>query len=88
MDTAMYVWRSDALRDYGHGTIAAVGASVDDARARIMRHAAKWARTERDYWWTSQGDVPDEFTEFLRQVTADIAAPPSTETVLLIKGSA
>lgn len=86
----MFMWRSEYLRDYGAGTIVAMGESVVEARA-LARVAQEVHLRER--WGylqdTDDADSLEQIQELHRLFENDIAGEPEEiEGAVLIAGSA
>lgn len=86
----LFMWRSEYLRDYGAGTIIAMGETVDEARA-VARVAQEVHLRER-WGYLQDTDDPDDLKqiqEFHRQFEDDIAGEPKEIAgAVLIAGSA
>lgn len=72
----MYVWSSNALADWGKGTIAVVASSVEEARRKAWERAEEYCK-----------DAYDE-DELRANFVADIASEPREMDVLFIHGRA
>ena len=84
----LYMWRSEALKQYGLGWII-VPATADLESSR--RHARKSA--EAYYWayydWRDPADPDDaeQFREWTAKLDRDLASTPEEQSSLFIQGS-
>jgi hypothetical protein len=87
----LYVWRSEACRNYGPGTVAAIGETVDEARGRAFSALVDWAREDRSWLFLEDGsiypDFADDWSDLLQKINSDLEAEPKTMAALVVTGS-
>lgn len=87
----LYLWRSDALKNYAPGHIIAVGDTAEAARTAALAQYATYDR-EQHWWWTPDTMDEDDRAEQAERYAAfvaDLAKDPEEITggAVLIKGS-
>lgn len=87
----LYVWSSEACRNYGPGTVAAIGETVDEARGRAFSALVDWAREDRSWLFELDGSVGEdereEWERLLNTINSDLEAEPRVMTALVVTGS-
>lgn len=87
----LYVWRSNACANYGPGTVAAIGESVDEARGRAFSALVDWAKEYRCWLFDLDGSIGDdereEWERLLKTINADLEAEPQVMAALVVSGS-
>lgn len=87
MDT-MFVWRSEALKNYQSGHLIALAADADKARAKIRNQIEPWIREHREWLLPEyNGGDSEDYDEFVAKFEADLAKEPTTHDHLFIMGS-
>jgi hypothetical protein len=87
-DRQIYVWRSEALKQYGLGYIIALGLDIEEAR-NVARFnfvdliKDKWEFLLPEY----NGGESEEYDEKLQQLEQDISTEPEVVDRLYISGS-
>jgi hypothetical protein len=87
----LYIWRSEAVRAYGLGTVAAVAMSPEVARVMAFTALLAWAHEHRSWWFSEDGTVHpesgEEYGEFCKTAERDLAATPTVRQSLVVAGS-
>lgn len=88
----MYVWESEALKNYTNGSIVVLAEDPDSARSLVWRHFHNWARNRYDYMFFSNGDLDEnlfreDYNRIMSQFSTDLEKEPTVQTVLFIQGS-
>jgi hypothetical protein len=93
-DSQIFLWRSEALRNYASGHIFATGKTIDEARDRAMTAYKDYLSS--DAWWgdapDADGNFPDEeareeYEAAIKAFEKDLAAEPHLGVAFLVKGS-
>lgn len=83
----LYVWRSDALKEYGRGTVAVAAKTLREARKEATKAFDDYLAQRYSYYDQSN---PDD-AEFLNRLRAllkdDLAQDPTRTGVLFVPGS-
>lgn len=93
----MYIWDSKALKQYGHGHIAVVAGSVDEARQKVLDRFDYCLQSgDHDDWFESFGghlwDMEDEddvikMKDTKNLLIQDMSSEPTISDMLLTPGS-
>lgn len=84
----MYIWRSEALKNYGSGWLIVDATDVDTARQILLEQASKWFMDHKVWDEEFMDDEEQEaMAEFIKLVMADLRAEAVIDDVLLIPGS-
>jgi hypothetical protein len=89
----IYIWRSEALKQYGQGWLITTASSVDDARAKARNAAYDWLRSSEgyDYWFLANGALDEFFIDdhkrFWVLLTLDLKAEPERRQSQIIRGT-
>jgi hypothetical protein len=89
---SFYLWRSEFLKQYAPGQIAATGTSVEEARAKVRSGFDAWLKEHREWWFNFEGkpfDSCDEETiqEAWALLEKDLSAEPEVHQVYFFSGS-
>ena len=77
----MYVWRSEALKNYGLGWLIATASTPDEARSIIKDNAEKYILKQRS-WYESE-----DVDHFIALIEIDLRLEPENYSVIYIAGS-
>jgi hypothetical protein len=87
----MFVWRSEALRNFRPGHIVVVASDIATARQQALKAELAWLRANRSWWFTTDNtvsvDYADDYELFMERMHNDLAKPHQELTELFIPGS-
>ena len=82
----MYHWHSSWLASYSTGDIVVMALTVDEARDAVRARFDDWLREERSWLDPEDPEDDEDIAELRARMERDLAADPTTERVLLIRG--
>lgn len=87
----MYVWESEAFRNWGNGTIVVIASDVIQAKERAWIEFTKHVRATKDWWFNVDGtlekDSYDDHASLCTLFGTDLNQEPKCVEVLIIPGS-
>lgn len=87
-----YLFLSEALRNYGFGSVFVNAQSVEEAREKARKYAEFYIKERFYYWFFDSNNFVDEdfrqdYDEFMEKLEKDLSKEPQTQEVFFVEGS-